>query len=138
MWEPPTISFQKQDNVRQGLIDFLRKSGFKIQVVGNPISLQTSRLHFRLQFQLFHAKLTNETTTLKYAYDLRPFNPSTLRQRSGQALLRTSFTQGRPTIYDKRLGYPTDLSTARWVPVRQLPTLPMPGVWAKSFRIVKM
>jgi A/G-specific adenine glycosylase len=138
MWEPPTISFQKQDNVRQGLIDFLRKSGFKIQVVGNSISLQTSRLHFRLQFQLFHAKLTNETTTLKYAYDLRPFNPSTLRQRSGQASLRTRLTQGRPTTYDNRLGYPTDLSTLRWVSAKQLSSLPMPGIWAKFFRIVKM
>ncbi|MBI1976233.1 MAG: A/G-specific adenine glycosylase, partial [Candidatus Omnitrophica bacterium] len=62
MWEPPTIPIQKQNNTRQGLINFLQKSGFEIQIVGNSISLQTSRLHFRLRFQLFQAKLIRENT----------------------------------------------------------------------------
>lgn len=114
MWEPPTIPIQIDDNPRQKLTDFLYKHGFKIQLGEDPISLQTTRLQFRLQFQLFQAKLTNETVTSKHAYDLRP------------------------TTYDKRLGYPTHFSSTRWVSAKQLSSLPMPGVWAKFFRIVKI
>ncbi len=109
MWEPPTIPIETSENPRQKLIDFLQKNGFKTQLGEDSISLQTTRLHFRLRFQLFQTKLTNETTTLKYADDLRP------------------------TTYDKRLGYPTNLSTAQWISAQQLSTLPMPGVWAKFF-----
>ena len=109
MWEPPTFPVQKEDNFQEKLVDFLQKNGFKTVVSENSVSLQTSRLHFRLQFQLFQVKLMNQVNP--------PF-----------PIFHFPFS-----IFHKQLGYPSDLRHSQWVSKEKLKNLPMPGIWAKFF-----
>lgn len=113
MWEPPTIPSTKEEDPKQRIENFIRqKTGMIINLDEKPKVIKTSRTHYRLIFNVLRGEILEVVSSAK--------KTNGLRATSGQR---------RATV----LGYPTDLTTAQWLPAKQISALPMPGVWAKFF-----
>ncbi len=112
MWEPPTVLLIHGEKAELKLADyFAQNRGAKIKISGKPRLLRTTRTHYRLHFQLFQAEF-----------------------RSGSIVGNSRTTNHeQQTTVSRQLGYPTDLSSAQWIPIEQFSILPLPGVWAKHF-----
>ena len=114
LWELPTIPISSQEEADQKLTSFLKATlGIDTETQGRPISLKTSRTHFRLHFQVF--KMTCIGNIM-------------LRQDS-----RIKAGKRKTPVLAK-LGYPSDMSLSRWIPIEEIAHLPLPGVWAKLLR----
>ncbi len=116
MWEPPTVSFiPKKESAQRKIEDFINQWGaIEINTEEKPDVLKTSRTHYRLHFSAFRANIRGQS-------------PSGTVPKIDS---RTTNDERRATV----LGYPTDLSSAEWIPRKDLASLPMPGAWAKFFK----